>query len=151
MTTDYKLPSSQGLEWPLVILPELSEGSFPVIREGTGDAEIEDERRLFYVAVTCAKERLALVAPMDPALVMTSRTGATPPEKPLASRFLFEANGRPLSVASRGVESGGNPGSAPCRCGQTLSGHDLTGSSHAGRSFTMNGLTAENPARSRCG
>lgn len=84
---------AKGLEWSLVILPELSEGSFPVIRDGTGDAEIEDERRLFYVAVTRAKERLALVAPMDPALVMTSRSGMSkPPEKPSASRFLFEAN-----------------------------------------------------------
>ena len=84
---------AKGLEWSLVILPELSEGSFPVIRDGTGDAEIEDERRLFYVAVTRAKERLALVAPMDPALVMSSRSGMSkPPEKPLASRFLFEAN-----------------------------------------------------------
>ena len=94
---------SKGLEWPLVILPELADGSFPVVREGTGDEELEDERRLFYVAVTRAKERLALLAPMDQALIRASRTGkSVAPEKPLASRFLFEAN---VGVAIEGLET----------------------------------------------
>lgn len=92
---------AKGLEWPLVILPELTDGSFPVIRDGSGDAEIEDERRLFYVAATRAKERLALLAPMDQALLMSSRTGRSdPPSNPLASRFLYEAN---LTVAVEGL------------------------------------------------
>lgn len=94
---------AKGLEWPLVILPELTDGSFPVIRDGSGDAEIEDERRLFYVAATRAKERLALLAPMDQALIMSSRTGRSdPPSNPLASRFLYEAN---LTVAVEGLET----------------------------------------------
>ncbi len=94
---------AKGLEWPLVILPELTDGSFPVIRDGSGDAEIEDERRLFYVAATRAKERLALLAPMDQALLMSSRTGRSdPPSNPLASRFLYEAN---LTVAVEGLET----------------------------------------------
>lgn len=93
---------AKGLEWPLVILPELTDGSFPVIRDGAGDAEIEDERRLFYVAVTRAKERLSLVAPMDQALIMSSRTGRSdPPTNPVASRFLFEAN---PAVAAEGLK-----------------------------------------------
>ena len=92
---------AKGLEWPLVILPELSDGAFPVVRKGTDDDDIEDERRLFYVAVTRAKERLALLAPMDQALIKASRSGrSVPPEKPLASRFLFEAN---VSVAIEGL------------------------------------------------
>lgn len=92
---------AKGLEWPLVILPELTDGSFPVIRDGSGDGEIEDERRLFYVAATRAKERLALLAPMDQALLMSSRTGRSdPPSNPLASRFLYEAN---LTVAVEGL------------------------------------------------
>lgn len=94
---------AKGLEWPLVILPELTDGSFPVVRDGSGDAEIEDERRLFYVAATRAKERLALLAPMDQALLMSSRTGRSdPPSNPLASRFLYEAN---LTVAVEGLET----------------------------------------------
>src|SRR6185369_12258650 len=94
---------AKGLEWPLVILPELTDGSFPVIRDGSGDAEIEDERRLFYVAATRAKERLALLAPMDQALITSSRTGRSdPPSHPLASRFLYEAN---LTVAVEGLET----------------------------------------------
>lgn len=94
---------AKGLEWPLVILPELTDGSFPVIRDGAGDAEIEDERRLFYVAATRAKERLALLAPMDQALIMSSRSGRSdPPSNPLASRFLYEAN---LTVAVEGLKA----------------------------------------------
>ena len=105
---------AKGLEWPLVILPELAEGSFPVIREGTSEAEIEDERRLFYVAATRAKETLALIAPMDTALALTSKTGVgTPPTKPLASRFLFEAN---LAVAIGGLDAAQAAPVADKRC-----------------------------------
>jgi len=94
---------AKGCEWPLVILPELTDGSFPVVRDGSGDAEIEDERRLFYVAVTRAKERLALISPMDHALIAMSKTGKSiPPPKVLASRFLYEAN---VSVAVEGLET----------------------------------------------
>lgn len=97
---------AKGCEWPLVILPELTDGCFPVIRENTGDAEIEDERRLFYVAATRAMERLALLAPMDQGLIAMSKTGKSdPPVKPLASRFLYEAN---LSVAAEGLKSARN-------------------------------------------
>lgn len=91
---------AKGLQWPLVILPELSEGSFPAVREGTGEAEIEDERRLFYVAATRAMERLSLLAPMDAGLLTASRIGNSEvPAAPLASRFLYEAN---LAVAVDG-------------------------------------------------
>lgn len=93
---------AKGCEWPLVILPELTDGSFPVIRDGANDKAIEDERRLFYVATTRAQERLALISPMDQALIAMSKTGKSdPPLKPLASRFLYEAN---LSVAVEGLE-----------------------------------------------
>jgi DNA helicase-2/ATP-dependent DNA helicase PcrA len=48
---------SKGLEFQTVILPRLNEGSLPY-RKDTLDYQIEEERRLFYVAMTRAKENL---------------------------------------------------------------------------------------------
>lgn len=49
----------KGLEFPIVILPELNEGVLPS-RQAVGDAALEEERRLLYVAMTRAKEQLYL-------------------------------------------------------------------------------------------
>ncbi len=54
--------AAKGLEWSVVFLPALEEGIFPSERSamsGSG-AALEEERRLFYVACTRAKERLYL-------------------------------------------------------------------------------------------
>ncbi|RNC80043.1 MAG: hypothetical protein ED557_13010 [Balneola sp.] len=49
---------SKGLEFPVVFVVGLEENLFPVgAREGF-DADIEEERRLFYVAITRAEQRL---------------------------------------------------------------------------------------------
>src|SRR5262245_30044071 len=52
--------AAKGLEFPVVFLTGLEEGVFPSLREGDLDAEVEEERRLAYVAVTRAKDRLVL-------------------------------------------------------------------------------------------
>jgi len=94
---------SKGLEWKLVILPELTDGQFPALREDTTPEEIEDERRLFYVATTRAIEWLVLVAPLDRSFVAAAHKGmSAAPAAPIASRFLYEAN---VLVASEGVSS----------------------------------------------
>jgi DNA helicase-2/ATP-dependent DNA helicase PcrA len=54
---------AKGLEWPHVFVVWLAEGRFPselALREANG---VEEERRLFYVAVTRAKDTLHLVHP----------------------------------------------------------------------------------------
>ena len=53
---------AKGMEWPVVIVPWLAEGMFPSARAAE-EGRMDEERRLFYVAVTRAKDRLFLFAP----------------------------------------------------------------------------------------
>lgn len=51
---------SKGLEFPVVFLPGMEEGIFPGMQSATDDSELEEERRLAYVAITRAKKRLII-------------------------------------------------------------------------------------------
>ncbi|MBR4296349.1 MAG: UvrD-helicase domain-containing protein [Clostridia bacterium] len=50
--------SAKGLEFPIVFLPGLEDGIFPGMQSIFDPSELEEERRLAYVALTRAKERL---------------------------------------------------------------------------------------------
>ncbi len=52
------LHSAKGLEFPVVFIPGMEEGVFPGMQSLYNDAEIEEERRLCYVGITRAKQRL---------------------------------------------------------------------------------------------
>lgn len=81
--------SAKGLEWSAVFLLSLVEGYLPSQQSLSQDKQIEEERRLFYVAATRAKRKLYLLAPRlpPPARFWSSPdfTQATGP-----SRFLKE-------------------------------------------------------------
>ncbi len=53
--------SAKGLEFPVVFLPGFEEGIFPGIKAVFDQEEIEEERRLAYVAITRAKEDLYIL------------------------------------------------------------------------------------------
>ncbi|MCC6025818.1 MAG: ATP-dependent helicase, partial [Caldimicrobium sp.] len=76
--------SAKGLEWHTVFVLSVIEGRFPSSYSLLNPEELEEERRLFYVAVTRAKERLYLIAPLTIYVPGEGRTFAK------LSRFLQE-------------------------------------------------------------
>ena len=50
--------AAKGLEFPIVFLAGMEDGIFPSQQDRESDAEMSEERRLAYVAITRAKERL---------------------------------------------------------------------------------------------
>jgi DNA helicase-2/ATP-dependent DNA helicase PcrA len=56
--------SAKGLEWPVVHLPQLVDGAVPSDMALAAPAGLAEERRLFYVAVTRARDQLFLYAPL---------------------------------------------------------------------------------------
>jgi len=67
--------SAKGQEWDAVYLLNLADGNFPS-EFSTGDpGQIEEERRLLYVAMTRAKRELDLIAPLKYYLPQQTRRG----------------------------------------------------------------------------
>jgi DNA helicase-2/ATP-dependent DNA helicase PcrA len=52
--------TAKGLEWPVVVVAGLEDGLFPLSRSTETQEGLEEERRLFYVALTRAKDKLYL-------------------------------------------------------------------------------------------
>jgi DNA helicase-2/ATP-dependent DNA helicase PcrA len=57
--------SAKGLEWNSVFIIYALEGRFPTMRSVASDEELEEERRLMYVACTRAKDNLFITYPMN--------------------------------------------------------------------------------------
>ena len=53
--------SSKGLEFPVVFIAGMDDGLFPLSRSIEDKKELEEERRLFYVALTRAEERVYIL------------------------------------------------------------------------------------------
>jgi DNA helicase-2/ATP-dependent DNA helicase PcrA len=83
VVTMMTLHTAKGLEFPVVFLTGLEDGVFPHMRSLGDPVELEEERRLAYVGVTRAEQRLYLSRS-----VVRSAWGA-PSHNP-ASRFLDE-------------------------------------------------------------
>ncbi|MHC4645738.1 MAG: ATP-dependent helicase [Planctomycetota bacterium] len=75
---------AKGLEWPVVFIPWLADGRFPTDLALNTKEDEEEERRVFHVAVTRAKDELYLVVPQ----LYRTRSRSLFMMKP--SRFLTE-------------------------------------------------------------
>ena len=75
--------SAKGLEFPVVFLPGMEENLFPTSQVRTDPAELGEERRLAYVAITRAKEKIYLTHTKE--RLMYGRTTFNP-----LSRFVKE-------------------------------------------------------------
>ncbi len=100
--------SAKGLEFPVVFLVGMEEGLFPISRALDSESELEEERRLCYVAITRAEELLFVT--YSKIRTIYGRTNYS-----LPSRFLDEMprkfiesstlKERKRSVASQGFTS----------------------------------------------
>ena len=83
--------SSKGLEFPIVFIAGMEEGLFPHSRATLAPLELEEERRLCYVAITRAKDRLIMTHTKYRNIFGTTQTN-------LPSRFIYEMPQEVLKV-----------------------------------------------------
>jgi ATP-dependent DNA helicase UvrD/PcrA len=88
------LHAAKGLEFPVVFIVGLNEGILPHSRSMEDPEEMMEERRLFYVGITRAKDRLFLVYPQQ-----RNAYGYLEPVE--ESRFLGDIPDEMLSAAGR--------------------------------------------------
>jgi DNA helicase II / ATP-dependent DNA helicase PcrA len=91
------LHAAKGLEWQAVFMPGLTDGNVPIVYAQTDEA-IEEERRLLYVGVTRARERLYL------SWALARTPGGRRTRKP--SRFLADVLSGRGSVAGEPTQAG---------------------------------------------
>jgi DNA helicase-2/ATP-dependent DNA helicase PcrA len=103
---------AKGLEWRAVFVLGLAEGKFPLSLAVRSEEEEEEERRLFYVAVTRAKDELALVYPLVSAprdaervILRASRflTELPDGERAPYDRLMLQAEPSPAPTAAPGA------------------------------------------------
>ena len=76
--------SSKGLEFPVVFIAGMDDGLFPLSRSIDDKKELEEERRLFYVALTRAEERVYILYATNRRRMGTETVNGLP------SRFINE-------------------------------------------------------------
>ncbi len=82
------LHAAKGLEFPIVFIPGMEEGIFPGNQSIYSEDDLEEERRLAYVGITRAREKLYLINARQRMLYGTTNRN-------MASRFIREI---PVSV-----------------------------------------------------
>ncbi|MCI0491093.1 MAG: UvrD-helicase domain-containing protein [Blastocatellia bacterium] len=100
--------SAKGLEWDSVFVIWVMDGWFPSSRAFDRDDDLEEERRLFYVAATRAKRHLYFVYPLNAsASAPTVREGGVTSSFSIASRFLEPVPSKILPRATLVGEASG--------------------------------------------
>lgn len=118
--------ASKGLEFDTVYLPDCQEGKIPSAKSQTPD-EIEEERRMFYVAMTRAKQELCIAA-------YKGKSGKDTP-----SRFLKCLCQSPSSTSSSNSEESrySSKASATASYSSSSSIYSSSGSSFGSSGFSL--------------
>jgi DNA helicase-2/ATP-dependent DNA helicase PcrA len=100
--------AAKGLEFDAVFIVGLEENLFPSDMSGDDERQIEEERRLFYVAMTRARKYLTL-------LFATTRFKFGSVDFCTPSRFLKDIDSKYLNMPSEGIKSSwaDNSGTVP--------------------------------------
>jgi DNA helicase-2/ATP-dependent DNA helicase PcrA len=125
---------AKGLEFPVVFLTGMEEGLFPIGESAFDEKELEEERRLAYVGITRARQRLTLTSASSRKLYGRSQWN-------VPSRFVTEAGLAPAEATTASPPASERPvssfdpdeappslgGRRPLRTGQRVK-HPLFGS-----------------------
>ena len=142
------LHAAKGLEYPVVFLTGLEDGVFPHLRTLGDERELQEERRLAYVGITRARERLHL----SRAHVRSAwgQTSYNPP-----SRFLDEVPAELVDLAARRSRRCRAPPPALTRAADRDHGHrprprrGTGAAAHPGRSRSATGSPTTRSASGR--
>ena len=146
--------TAKGLEFPAVFVTGMEDGTFPHQRSLGDESELEEERRLAYVAITRARERLYLTR-----AAVRSAWG-TPQEMP-PSRFLDDipaelldvrraaTSGERMRASYGGSYGSGSYGSGSYGRSRSREGRDPWGERDAGAFGSGRGGAAAQPAGAR--
>ena len=107
---------AKGLEFPVVFIVGMEDGIFPHFRSMTDAAALEEERRLAYVGITRAQQRLYLTHAWSRTLY--GQTQYNPPSRFLKEmpEHLFDVReSEGASTGYGGRYTGGRHGGAPAR------------------------------------
>ena len=96
------LHAAKGLEFPVVFLIGMEEGIFPLGRAAMNESDLEEERRLAYVGITRAEEKLYLTNALS--RMLYGRT-----QQNTASRFIGEISDALLESANETVKNSSYP------------------------------------------
>jgi len=92
------LHAAKGLEFPVVFIVGLNDGTLPHVRSFDDPEAMQEERRLFYVGITRAQDHLYLVIPLN-----RSAYGYSEPVE--ESRFMKDIPGHLVVESGRTVRS----------------------------------------------
>ena len=143
--------TAKGLEFPVVFVTGMEDGTFPHQRSLGDEGELEEERRLAYVAITRARERLYLTR-----AAVRSAWG-TPQEMP-PSRFLDDipaelldvrraaTSGERMRASYGGSYGSGSYGSGSYGRSRSSAGRDPWGDADTGAFGSGRGGASAQPA-----
>jgi DNA helicase II / ATP-dependent DNA helicase PcrA len=120
---------AKGLEFPVVFIVGMEDGIFPHFRSMTDQGQLEEERRLAYVGITRAQERLYLTHAWSRTLY--GQTQYNPP-----SRFLSELPEQLLDLRE-------SEGDRRSRAGRGYGGQTYGGARGSGGGYTVIGLPGQ--------